>query len=230
MKSITFSYSGEDISDVYRPVPSSSVLPEWYKKADSYFNGVKQPMNNGLSASTIKKCIPVFDAITAGYMIVTPNDINIDWDGYQYSFMSTHNNDSISYHEAWQVQNHPGLDSSIGVMFKFKNKWVIETPPGYSVIIVPPMHRDNIIRILPAIVDTDSYTHTIELPFEISKKDFSGIIPAGTPIAQVIPIKRESWESRVVEKISSSKKVASLIRSTFFEAYKKLIWTRKVYK
>jgi hypothetical protein len=230
MKIIKFSYIGDPIPDIYRPVPASSMLPEWYKKADSYLNKVKQPMNNGLSVSTIKKCIPVFDAITSGYLIVTHHDINIQWDGYQYSFMSTHNNDSISYHEGWQAQNHPHLDKSIGVMFKFKNRWTMKTPSGYSIAIIPPMHRDNIISILPAIVDSDTYTHTVEMPFEISVDNFSGIIPAGTPIAQIIPFKRDNWKSQFVNSISSSEKVAAAVRSTFFEGYKKLFWSRKSYK
>jgi hypothetical protein len=230
MKKIKFAYLGPAIPDIYRPVPASSMLPEWYKNANSYINKVKQPLNNGLSVSTIKKCMPVFDAMSSGYLLLTHHDISIEWDGNEYSFMSTHNNNSITSHEGWQTQNHPAYNDSFGVMFKFRNRWIMQTPKGYSVAILPPMHRENIISILPAIVDTDTYTHTIEFPFEISKNGFSGVIPAGTPIAQIIPFKRDSWGSEFVDAISSSEKVMAAVRSTFFEAYKKLFWARKSYK
>jgi hypothetical protein len=66
--------------------------------------------------------------------------------------------------------------------------------------------------------------------------DFEGLIPKGTPIAQVIPFKRESWKMSVHAMQESSKlqklflKVHGTIISEYFDKYKKYYWAKKEYR
>ncbi len=55
--------------DIDQPKPASQFIPKWYKNLESYIGGNKKPDGDGKAQVTIKKCIPVFDAITAGYII-----------------------------------------------------------------------------------------------------------------------------------------------------------------
>jgi hypothetical protein len=72
-KKIYFSrYDNTDA--VYNPGPASKFIPEWYKDAKSYLNDEKKP-NMHESYTTIKRCMPVFDAMTAGYVIVLGQDM-----------------------------------------------------------------------------------------------------------------------------------------------------------
>lgn len=69
--------------------------------------------------------------------------------------------------------------------------------------------------------------------FKVYVKDgFSGIVEAGTPIAQIIPFKRESWESRRggTELLLEKEETFKLITSKFTGGYKKFLWSRKEYR
>ena len=95
------------------PKPSSTFIPEWYKSMDSYINGNKIPPTDGGTASTIKRCMPVFDAISAGYIITLPVDVDVFipkdktlWvKGKQHFKWSIIN--PIKFHPIEQAPNHP---------------------------------------------------------------------------------------------------------------------------
>jgi len=94
----------------------------------------------------------------------------------------------------------------------------------------PSQRHDLPFFTLTAIVDTDKFPNKLHLPFFI-KEGFEGIIEAGTPIAQIIPIKRDVWKS---EKKSFQEKTHILYNNAmqinFIRAYKNKIWSRKVYR
>jgi len=219
--------------DIHYPVPSSNLLPDWYKNAKSYLNDEKRP-NMNEPYVTVKRCVPVFDAITSGYIIVLSKDMYCEQtpSGPYFHWRSEGENDNstmITQHNHFQAQGHP--DNELGYQLKIENPWIIKTEPGYSCMIVPPMHRDNKIVILPAVVDTDSYYEKVNLPFNLKDKNFEGLIPAGTPIAQVIPFKRESYKMEISgldedRSLRNQKTIASRL----FDAYRNTYWSRKEYK
>lgn len=61
-------------------------------------------------------------------------------------------------------------------------------------IVKPLGFNDLILHAVPAIVDTDINVQSFDLPMWI-KQGYEGIIPKGTPLAQVIPFKRDNWSS-----------------------------------
>lgn len=65
------------VEDLYPPEPASKNIPQWYKDMDSYMSGEKVPDGNGGTTGTIKRCMPVFDAINSGYIIKTPVDVYV---------------------------------------------------------------------------------------------------------------------------------------------------------
>lgn len=229
MKKITFT-NISDYADLEVPKPASRYIPEWYKEMQSYMNGKRQPMGNGTNSATIKKCMPVFDAITSGYIIELPADVYVSQrDGepwYEWSLFTM-----IQFHPVEQAPSHPKRND-MPQYPKFTNLWSIETPPGYSCLFVQPFHREAPFTILPGIVDTDSYTPPVNFPFVLNNRNFEGIIPKGTPIAQVIPFKRDSWQIDIGDKKNFNKQfnVAHKINQTFFDAYKNLFWNKKEYK
>ena len=85
--------------------------------------------------------------------------------------------------------------------------------------------------ILEGLVDTDKYTSPVNFPFTLNNLDFEGLIPAGTPVAQVIPIKREGWSiGKESEKnLLKRKQVGYLRNSKFYDKYKKMFWEKKEY-
>jgi hypothetical protein len=210
------------------PEPASKMLPTWYINTESYMGGEKKP-HNGKHTGTIKRCIPVFDAITAGYIIELPVDIYVTVkDGAQFFEWSSLG--LLQFHPVAQALKHPARKPYDYP--KWMNPWAIQTPAGHSTLFTQPMHRESVFTILPGIVDTDTYTAPVNFPFVINDPNFEGLIPKGTSLVQVIPFKRQKWKSNIGSTIEleQQKKVTNKIQSMFFESYKKMFWFKKEYK
>lgn len=241
MKKIKFTDSF-NIPKQFYPQPASKELPQWYKDTSSYKTSKKfEDLVANFSNATIKKCIPVFDAITSGYVIYSHCDVYVTQEmddigklnpKYQYS-----SGPAIELHPLWQADKHPArmidLNTKEVKNFpKWMNPWIIETPPGYSCLFIQPIHRESVFTILTGIVDTDKYVSTVNFPFVLNNSNFEGLIPAGTPIAQVIPFKRDSWKLEFENKKNITKHMDILkhLKSKFFEMYKLYYWSTKHYK
>jgi hypothetical protein len=227
---ITFTNLAPFTIEQFNPQPAYKVLPEWYKKTESYTSKERKPVGNGEVTHTIKKCMPVFDVLTTGYILFTYTDIYVSQKEGQ-PFYEWPSLEPLSWHPVIQAELHPKAN---GAPFpKIHNVWSIKTPKGYSCHFVPPLHHDNKwFTIFPGIIDTDNYTNTVNLPFTLNDVNFEGLIPAGTPMAQVIPFKRESWEMEYGNekdyKIAMNQKTT--LRHVFFDSYKNNYWNKKEYK
>ena len=222
----------DGVEDIFPPIPANMDLPQWYKDAQSYWNDTKRPMRNR-SFTTIKRCVPILDALSAGYLLRTNQDLFVEQldDGPYIHWRedAVQKTALITEHDAFQVQNHPL--NQYGYQLKMDNPWLIKTPKGYSCMFVPPMHRDNQIIILPGVVDTDEYYERVHFPFNFKDKNFEGMIPAGTPIVQVIPFKRESYKYSITQPIEKEHKHNAMKASSkIFDAYRTLFWHRKEYR
>jgi len=220
-----------DVSDMYFPQPSSSFLPEWYKKTESYHGAQVKNLGFDLNTNaTVKKCIPVFDALTSGYIIPTYADLWIkrNNDGHPVYLIS--DGPRIEYHPIIQAPYHPNMNQF--PYPKWINPWGIKTPPGYSVLFVQPFHRESVFTILPGIVDTDQYASPVNFPFVLNDINFEGLIPAGTPVAQVIPFQREEWQMEIgkQESLEEISKVTTKLRTRFFDSYKAQYRQEKIYR
>jgi len=227
-KNIVFTDMSENGLATLQPIPASSLIPEWLKKTESYIGRKKKVYPNGQTLATIKRCMPVFDAITSGYLLLLPADLYVSQvDGKPYYSWNSY--DLVQFHISDQASLHP--DTSENSVPKFINPWGIKTPKGYSTLFVNPMHRELPFNILPGVVDTDKYTQPVNFPFTLRDEKFEGLIPKGTPIAQVIPFKRDSWEMSIgkekdLDEMLLEKKIFS---TTFFDTYKRFFREVKKY-
>ena len=231
------------VPEEYAPKPATAYVPDWYKNLESYTSGEKKPSGDGETSATIKRCMPVFDAITGGYILTTYTDVFIS----QRPLLDPNTNEDtgkttlwyewpsygpINWHPIEQAPNHPMRNGHKVSYPKWINPWSIKTPPGYSVLFVQPMHRESVFTILPGIVDTDTYTAPVNFPFVLNDVKMEGLIPAGTPMAQVIPFKRDSWEMTMgkLEDLETQNKVTNKLRTRFFDSYKSQFRQPKEYK
>ena len=223
------------IPEEYSPKLASVFVPEWYKKVDSYISGEKKPTGQGTASATVKRCMPVFDAITGGYIILSAADVYVSQketeDGDKQPYFEWANYGLIAFHAIEQMPEHPARNGHEAYP-KWINPWAIKTPEGYSSLFVQPMHRESPFTILPGIVDTDTYTAAVNFPFVLNDINFEGLIPAGTPIAQVIPIKREEWQMSfgTQEEFMQQQQVTNRLQTKFFDRYKSMFRQPKVYK
>jgi hypothetical protein len=216
--------------DFFPPKPAVKEVPDWYKKTPEYVGNQGKAIVNNNITHTIKKCIPVFDAMTAGYILYTQVDVQItQQNGLPYYTWSSQ--DAISWHPIEQAPVHPNMNK---VPYpKWNNPYAITTPSGYSTLFIPPMHNPNgIFTVLPGLVDTDTYKAPVNFPFTLNDVKWEGLIPAGTPMVQVIPIKRDVWEHKIGSDKENAEQsfVTAKLKTLFFNSYKRQFWSRKEYK
>jgi hypothetical protein len=232
-----YPFSKDTLTFSPEPQPASKFLPEWYKKTPSVID------NGGIAfgqiGTTVKKCMPIFDLLTSGYLITAPCDIYLDAtnpEKLQWSIpqgLISHQGDMFAVHAKEQYDKMPVNDAlhhkDLLRIFPF---WAVGTPKGYSTIFLQPPYSDKSpLMALQAIVDTDSFITDGHLSFWV-EKDFKGTIKQGTPLVQIIPFKRESW-AKSIESVESSEKIfykqRLKLRSVFANAYKTLFREKKEY-
>jgi hypothetical protein len=223
--------------EMYAPTPASANIPSWYKNMESYAGGKKAlDSEEEKSTATAKRCMPIFDAINSGYILYTDSDVIISRTetetGKTIPYYNWKKPTTVDFHPKWQLPEHPSDTGHISYP-KWQNSWAIKTPSGYSCLFVQPFHRDSVFTILPGVVDTDKYNAPVNFPFVLNDINFEGLIPAGTPMAQVIPFKRDDWKmsvelnpTDVTDIIRSSKGISS----KYFDGYKTLFRTKKEYR
>jgi hypothetical protein len=211
------------VASEYAPKPAIHFIPDWYKKMEAGFPKEQTPD----SQPTIKKCIPVLDAMTAGYIIVSPCDVYVSIKDGEPNYNAAMP-EFMSAHPRKQAYKHP-KSNDFGFP-KFQNPWTIKTPKGYSCLFVSPMHNQgNRFVILEGIVDTDNYPAPVNFPFVLKTPTEEFLIPAGTPIAQVIPFKRDKWQSEFFTDKQGLETALRHVNSRFFDRYKHMFWERKSY-
>jgi hypothetical protein len=216
-----------DLDFICQPEPAARLLPEWYRNQESYIGGQKKPTGGLTTPATIKKCVPVFDALTLGYIICSAADVFVS-QREDAPYFAWSNFSLISFHPVEQAPLHPKRQGSFSYP-KWNNPWGIQTPKGYSTLFVQPFHRESPFTILEGVVDTDTYISPVNFPFVLNDPKFEGLIPVGTPIAQVIPFKRESWKMTIgnAQDIRHAHNVKESLQTRFFDRYKKDFWSRK---
>ena len=115
--------------------------------------------------------------------------------------------------------------------FTFLYPYSILTPPGYSTIFTQPFNQfDTPLVFLTGVVDTDKIIQNGNYPFFV-RKNFKGVVKAGTPIIQMIPFKRDSWSSskETFENNSLDLNRVKLRVAEVYGYYKNNIWNRKEY-
>ena len=224
------------VAEEYHPVPASKIIPDWYKNLESYLGGEKKPDGNASTVATAKRCMPIFDAITGGYIISTYTDLFVsqrpDENEKMFPYYEWANFGDLGFHAKHQLPDHPdGAGHEISYP-KWINAWAITTPPGYSSLFISPLHRETPIIALPGVVDTDTYNAPVNFPFVLRDPKMDGLIPAGTPIMQVIPFKRDEFQMEFggAEEFKQQMSVSTKLRSVFFDSYKRQYRQPKEYK
>lgn len=217
---------------VPHPKPSRLYIPQWYKDIPFFENKEFKVNERGQANLTLKSCVPFLDSYNMGYIQETWCDIIIEREKIT-------NNIIYRYSMKPEIMNHRGIknyfqisDAFDPVEFIWHQPWIPKLPKGYSMLYTHPLNRYDLPFLsLTGVIDNDVYFTEAgaNYPFYL-KKDFIGIIPAGTPMLQMIPIKRDNWVSDKKEVNSDLKTMAFITLSKFYGYYKKHFWQKKNYK
>lgn len=230
LKKISF-FSSKEYRNFGQPKPMKDFVPEWYRLAETtYVASGDQEESPGL-----KKCVPFLDALLSGYAITTPYDIYVSktengdlklgWNLPQglKEFIAERPKETGSTmpRPAGHLPNH-----LVWVGF-----WGVKAPRGYSILVTHPLNRFDLpFTTMSGLMDSDKFFASGNIPFFI-KEGFEGVIPAGTPVAQLIPVKRDSW---IMDKNNQGLMNFEHLHGEGARnpetSYKKTQWVRKEYK
>lgn len=213
------------------PKPAKEYLPEWYKKF-SVPENQKNRSNSQIPDMSLKMCQPFRDSLISGYIQESWQDISF--------YRDEHGNLTYEFlidPEMISIRKTPSLpidETFYSHELLFHPQWAPKMPRGWSMLFTHPLNRIDLpFWVADGIIDSDSFSYFYpksNIPFYL-KSNFEGVIPRGTPLFQMIPIKRDRWISQkkrfneVRQRVLESK-----AHSVFSGGYKKEFWKRKFYE
>jgi hypothetical protein len=215
--------------------PASSFIPEWYRKSNGVVDNITTtlyPQKPLATNSTYKKCTPFLDAMTSGYIVYLTADLEIGKsETGEILVLWRTERQIVTDHSPEQWDGLPVPHGYYPLVLKWHNQFAFNIPEEYSLLFTNPVNRFDLpFQTVTGIVDCDKYTGQVHFPFFL-KEGFIGIIPKGTPITQIIPIKRESWKREHLEYDEKFSKLHyERFLSTIKRSYKNNYWTKKEYK
>lgn len=228
----------DNVARATPPEPLKFNLPDWYKQHPNTMDGVKENATNYnrynvTTLSTIKKCVPFLDFLTSGYLLKFSADILID------PHFPIEGNGFVSWRSPYGQEVTGHLYSQLAMpidgrkqdYIKFKNHWMIKTPPGYSCLFMQPLHlgkRDFVM--FPGIVDTDTYNDVIHFPAYINTTE-NFKISCGDPMMAVFPFKRDQWKMKIAKEDFVYEKSSISIKNAqyFNNVYRNFVHSKKKY-
>jgi len=207
-------------------------IPEWYKKIPQWKNNEIYSGGDGFN-TTVKQCVPFLETLTIGYVVTLPFDIYVkNNNGAPYITWKKEIDDK--YMPSWR-NDVSDLNIVPHGYFPFEYIWKFncsfKVPKKYSILVTHPLNRNDLpFKTLSGIIDGNFTIDSAgNVPFYI-KNNFEGVIPQGTPIAQLIPFYRENWFFKIKKGlIEEGRKNTFKSNSLLFGYYKKNFWQRKDY-
>ena len=224
---------GEDYYlDMFKPVPASEMLPDWFKRLGS------EPEPHGQAKMTAKTCRGLYDIIASGYIIRWPFDVRIDkdQDGRLFCYKAR-TGDQKDFHPHPHIQMETYSDalfeSQRDGMQKINIPFRVSSPPGTSLLVKQPSYRPELrTEVMEGIIDTDKYYGPFNVLFMIKKinTDRKITIKAGTPLAQIIPFVRGEWGIKYGPIDKNKKIVFDDMAENLDKFYQRYQWNKKVFK
>jgi len=231
MNTIEFVFLGKHEFEAYeKPYPAKNAIPKWFTEIPHYHNN-KFTIENGATTATARRCIPLLDGMTAGYIVPLRCDVLVEQkeDGPAISWIATRGVFAKHDSSSSMIPPPPGFTNKVA---KYYSGMRIKTPKGYSHMVQHPSgYYDSPFRAIPAIIDSDGIQLDSSFPVWI-QDGFEGIVPKGTPIVQIIPFKRESWKSKTSYitreelDIEADKHYNSVLKNHYLKNF----WHKKDYK
>lgn len=214
-----------------RPKPAKTFMPEWYKLRPPFQTGHHPQIINTKANSTEKMCMPLMDSFSLGYIQEAWCDIFVQ-----------NTNDGIEMYQANDAQSIFKIGEKsyaegkicpsgyIDISASWWTQWEPKTPNGWSTLYTHPLNQNLPFYTMSGVIDTDQWWHGGSVPFFL-REGFEGVIPSGTPLYQIIFIKRENWKSTESEyKEDEMRSLYDSVFNKFYGGYKKLKWAKKNYE
>ncbi len=176
-----------------RPEPAGRFAPDWFRKMARTMD---MPMADGLPGLTVKACLPVTDAFSAGWIIPLSSDLHVE--AHPDGSVNTGDDGSLGFQPV--TAHHPGQVGAPNPPFgnailplKWMNPWRIAAPKGVSLMYTQPFNHFELPFVnFTGIVDADRFGAKVNAPFIWTGGPGRFTLPKGLPLIQIIPLSREA--------------------------------------
>lgn len=210
------------------PYPAKKLMPDWYKKLESF---TAKPSELKFRGSTLKRCPPFLDAMSVGWIIPLAADVKfiVQDDGAGVQWNTEFFFKMVDSHSIEQIKTHPNVPK---VPLKILNHWIVETPPGWSCLFVPPLNRpDKHLDLMAGLVETDKYFEYINFPGFMKIPEGNIQLDAGYPLMQCIPFRRNIGKDAVIAALSEKNQLRLQRtrdkRTSNISLYRDHLWEKK---
>lgn len=208
MNDIEFLCPPDLIDRIPHPKRAAQFMPDWYRNLPRDIGRLDAQGLPGLSA---KACLPMTDAMAQGWIIPLACDVTVGEN--QFGWLDfTWDADvpfaPVSDHHPAQIGagRPPFLEV---VPRKWVNPWRIKVPEGWSVLFCHPLNHVHLpFRVFDGWVDCDRFDVAVNAPFLWTAGRAQQVVPAGTPIFQVIPMQRSGRARDAVMRAETAQEVA----------------------
>jgi hypothetical protein len=201
--------------------PSAKIRADWMRKQDKF---------------KFTSCPGIYDFASMGYMLTSYVDFYIKANSAGVAIV--YKNPAVPIWMKEVRLDHKLVDGMINFqnvppnVLKIPLPWSISTKPGWSLMYLPPiMHSGSLMEDLcfyPGVIDSDKYFHA-NFVFSV-KNECEVFVPAGTPLVQIVPFKREKITAtctRATEKEQGFHKFS--FPRINVQYYRKKLWNKKSY-
>jgi hypothetical protein len=208
--------------------PAKTAIPKWVRETPKWKDA--KP-NAEAIGKTFKHCSSFLDTFVVGYVVTLPYDIVVEQTEFGPHLRWPIKDPLVQVRESTANSTIPIPTGYSSTHFIWEFPVAIEVPKGYSLLLTHPLNQHQLpFLTLSGIVDGEFVLHAGgSVPFFVSSS-FEGLIPQGTPIAQLLPFKVEPWALKATPGV--------IKRGEFFGKssisriqgwYKSNIWVKKHY-
>lgn len=210
--------------EIISPTPTKNSIPDWYRESE--FTYQEDPDSSPTSG--LKTCVPFLDTLLTGYYIRLQNDLVVENSSGQKVITWRGSIPLVKERSRQSGSRIPRPAGYADNHLVWNGMWGVKVPRGYSALLCHPINRLELpFTTMAGVIDADRMHAWGNLPFFL-RADFTGVIPRGTPIIQVIPFKRDAWSSTIAKGLSTrGARQGAKCRSVERGFYKENYWSRK---
>ena len=243
MDNIKFISVIEGVEETMPIIPASKQQYGWVKKAANHLKTVgsltemEEYANSNLDIRHTSKCPGIINLKSKGFIVRNHSDINLkilDKDGgYEWNTPSNWIEmsdgiceNTITHHfegSLHQFMNDWPKDTLL-IVLKINLPWYVKIPKGWELIMVDPFYKDDYrFTVCPGIFEPELGLAKLNIPVHWHSTSGEFMIKAGTPIAQLIPLRKENIDFELSNKNNDKdfNKEYRLMNLKFQESFKR---------
>lgn len=202
---IEFYSSVSGVVDSFPIQYSKESIPEWLSLAKHDYLKNKQSLS-------IFRCPGIVEILTSGFTVTTWHDIEIKANNLDelYGVCPSEELETLLGYPPIQIQKGDGISKHLPKrpwshrdILKINTPWCVMVPRDIKLLVLPLSYSTNFLFEASAGILDPSISNAINIQGYINSL---GLIKAGTPIAQIIPLTEKKYEL-IVRDMNESDKI-----------------------